>query len=126
MKALLIGIACAVVLIVVAVVGLGWWGATQKLDTSNPETANGFKKGFEKSCVDGVNKTLTAAGKTLSAEDLAKYTQLCDCVADDTLARASENGGIKISDIALHPEKFQQQMQESSKACADKLGMPGN
>ncbi len=64
MKVLLIGIACAIALIAVVVLGLGWWGMNHNIDTSNAQTAEGFRKGFERSCVDGVVKQLAAAGKT--------------------------------------------------------------
>ena len=130
MKVLLIVIACTVALIVVVVGGLAWWGINQRIDTSDPNTAKtfneSFKKGFERSCVDGIDKRLVAAGKPPSPEQDAKFTQLCGCMADDTIARADANGGMKISDILLHPEQFAQQMQESSKACAAKLGLQGN
>ena len=126
MKIVLIGIGCAVAFIAVALAGLAWWGANQKINTNDPNMAENFKKGFERSCVEGIDKRMVAAGKTPTPTDDAKFTQLCGCMADDTMARASANGGIKISDIALHPEQFAQQMQESGKACAAKLGIQGN
>lgn len=125
-KRWLIGIGCAVAVVVVVLAGLGWLGLNRNVDTTDPKTAESFKQVFEHNCVDGVVKQAAAQGKTMATEDKAQVTKLCECIADDTIAQANAKGGFNISDIAIHTEQFQQQVQASGKACAAKLGIQVN
>jgi len=126
MKTVLIVVACVVAVVAVVVLGVGWWGSQQKIDVGDPNVAEHFKSSFVKSCVQGIDTRLSSSGQTATADQDAKFTQLCGCMADKTMAKMQQNGGVKVADIALHPEQFAQQMQESSKVCADRLGLQGN
>ena len=121
--AIVIGV---VVVAVVIIVGSMVWIASHKIALDDPKLRDRFEASFTKSCLDGAERRLASADKTVTDDMVHKLGEACDCLAGEMGVRAARNGGISLIDMSMQSAEFRAQMQDAQQACAAKLGSQGN
>jgi hypothetical protein len=111
-----------VIVVVVAVAGFTYWGATMKVDLNDPQVAAKFKENFEASCAANFQKTLANHNVTATAEMLDKMHQLCTCGSDGTADMIKKRGGMSVVDMTTTLNS-DPEFKEMNRACAARSGI---
>jgi hypothetical protein len=122
MKYVFWGFIGLIVLVVVAVVGGGYWAANMKVDFSDAQMAAKFKETYTATCVATFKQQLTKAGATPTPEQLGKAESACTCAKDPVIAALAKRPAMKVLDVvsamATDPE-----LTGITKACSEQFGI---